>query len=210
MTDRNQLSYCVFLNANKILWIQISCAWNSISFCFFYAFRVEKRLNDLCFSYLILTLICGIHWIWQKIISWASHLYMVEFGAQNVVHWRRERQKLQYACLENPMNSMKKQKDKTLKDELPRLVGAQNAIGDQWRNNSWKNEEMEPKQKQHPLVDVTGDESKVRCCTEQLHWNLECWVHKSRQIGSGQTGDGKSECQHFRNQWTKMDWNEWI
>ena len=68
---------------------------------------------------------------------------------------------LQYSCLENPMNSMKRQKDRTLKDELPRLVGAQYATGDQWRNNSRKNEEMEPNQKQHPVVDVTGDESKV-------------------------------------------------
>ena len=64
---------------------------------------------------------------------------------------------LQYSCLENPMNSMKRQKDRTLKDELPRLVDAQYATGDQWRNNSRKNEEMEPKQKQHPGVDVTGD-----------------------------------------------------
>ena len=68
---------------------------------------------------------------------------------------------LQYSCLENPMNSMKRQKEKTLKDELPRLVGAQHATGDQWRNNSRKNEEMEPKQKQYPVVDVTGDGSKV-------------------------------------------------
>ena len=58
---------------------------------------------------------------------------------------------LQYSCLENPMNSMKRQKDRTLKEELPRSVGAQYATGDQWR----KNEEMEPKQKQHPVVDVT-------------------------------------------------------
>ena len=62
---------------------------------------------------------------------------------------------------------MKRQKDKTLKDELPRSVGAQYATGDQWRNNSTKNEDMEPKQKQHPAVDVTGDGSKVRCCKEQ-------------------------------------------
>jgi len=68
---------------------------------------------------------------------------------------------LQYSCLENPMNSMKRQKDKTVKEELPRLVGAQYATGDQWRNNSKKNEEVEPKQKQHPVVDVTGDRSKV-------------------------------------------------
>ena len=55
------------------------------------------------------------------------------------------------------MNSMKRQKDKTLKDELPRSVGAQYATEDQWRNNSRKNEEAEPKQKQHPVMDVTGD-----------------------------------------------------
>ena len=69
---------------------------------------------------------------------------------------------LQYSCLENPMNSMKRQKDRTLKDELPRLVGAQYATGDQWRNNSRKNEGMGPKQKQYPAVDVTGDRSKIQ------------------------------------------------
>ena len=68
---------------------------------------------------------------------------------------------LQHSCLENPMNSMKRQKDRTLKDELPRSVGAQYAPGEEWRNNSRKNEEMEPKQKQHPVVDVIGDGSKV-------------------------------------------------
>ena len=68
---------------------------------------------------------------------------------------------LQYSCLEKSMNSMKRQKDRTLKDELPRLVGAQYATGDQWRNNSRKSKEMEPKQKQHPVMDVTGDGSKV-------------------------------------------------
>ena len=68
---------------------------------------------------------------------------------------------LQYSCLENPMNSMKRQKDMPLKDEFPRSVGAQYATGDQWRNNSRKNEETEPKQKQQPLVDVTGDGGKV-------------------------------------------------
>ena len=66
---------------------------------------------------------------------------------------------LQYSCLENTMNSMKKQKGMTLKDELPKLVGAKYATGDQCRNNSRKNEEMEPKQKQHPVVDATGDRS---------------------------------------------------
>ena len=68
---------------------------------------------------------------------------------------------LQYFCLENPMNSMKRQKDRTLKDELPRSVGAAYASRDQWRHNSRKNEEMEPKQKQHPVVDVSGDGSKI-------------------------------------------------
>ena len=67
----------------------------------------------------------------------------------------------QYSCFENPMNSMKRQKDRTLKDELPRLVGIQYATGDQWRNNSRNNEGMEPKQKQYPVVSVTGDGSKV-------------------------------------------------
>ena len=67
----------------------------------------------------------------------------------------------QYSCLENPMNSMKKQKYRTLKDELSRLVGAKYATGDQWRKNSRKNEEMEPEQKQYPVVCVTGDGSKV-------------------------------------------------
>ena len=73
------------------------------------------------------------------------------------------------------MNSVKSQKDTTLKDELPRSVGAQIATGDQWRNNSRKNEGMERKQKQHAVVDVTGDESKLRCCKEQYcigTWNI--------------------------------------
>ena len=73
------------------------------------------------------------------------------------------------------MNSMRRQNDRILKEELPRLVRAQNATGDQRRNNSRKNEEMEPKQKQHPVVDVTGDGSKVRCCKEQYcigTWNV--------------------------------------
>ena len=68
---------------------------------------------------------------------------------------------LQYSCLESPMNSTKRQKDRTLKDELPRSIGAQYANGAQWRINSRKNEEMEPKQKEHPVVDVTGDGSTV-------------------------------------------------
>ena len=82
---------------------------------------------------------------------------------------------LQYSCLEDPMNSMKRQKDRTVKDDLPRSVGAQYATGNQWRNNSRKNEEMEPKQKHHPVVGVAGDGSKVQCCKEQYcigTWNV--------------------------------------
>ena len=96
---------------------------------------------------------------------------------------------LQNSCLENPMNGMKRQKDRTLKDELPRSVGAQYAIGDQWRNNSRNNEEMEPKQKQHPDVDLTGDGSKVQYCKEQYYigtWNArsmnqENWKWSNRR-----------------------------
>ena len=79
---------------------------------------------------------------------------------------------LQYSCLENTMDSMKRQNDRILKEELPRSVGA---TGDQWRNNSRKNEDMEPKQKQHPVVDVTGDRSKVQFYKEQYcigTWNV--------------------------------------
>ena len=94
---------------------------------------------------------------------------------QNMVHWRREWQTTQYSFLENPLNGMKRQKDRTLKDELPRSVGAQYATREEWRNNSRKSEETEPKQKQHPAVDVTGDRTKVRCCKEQYcigTWNV--------------------------------------
>ena len=86
---------------------------------------------------------------------------------------------LPYSCLENPMNSMKRQKDRTLIDELPRSVGATGATpicyGDPWKNNSRKNKGMEPKLKQHPVVDSTGDRSKVRCGKEQYcvgTWNV--------------------------------------
>ena len=88
---------------------------------------------------------------------------------------------LQYSCLDNPMKSMKRLKDKTLKDELPRSVGAQYASGDHWRNNSRKNEETEPKQKQHPVLDVTGDGSKVRCCKQ--HYCIGTWNVRSMNQG---------------------------
>ena len=93
---------------------------------------------------------------------------------------------LQYSCLENPMNSMKRQNDRILKEELPRSVGAQHTSGDQWRNNSKNNEGMEPKQKQYPAVDVTGDRSKARCCKEQYcigTWN-EASVYNAGDVGS--------------------------
>ena len=82
---------------------------------------------------------------------------------------------LQYSCLENPMNSMKRQNNRILNEELPRSIGAQYATGGQWRNNARKNEEMEPKQKQHPVVDMTGDRSKIRCYKQQYcigTWNV--------------------------------------
>ena len=79
------------------------------------------------------------------------------------------------------MNSMKRQKDRILKDELPRSVVAQYATGDQWRNNSRKNEGMEPKQKQYPGVGVTGDRSKVRCCKEQ--YRIGSWNDRSMNQG---------------------------
>ena len=75
---------------------------------------------------------------------------------------------LQYSCLDNPMNSMKRQKERTLKGDLTRSVGAQYATSDQWRNNPRKNEEIEQKQKQHPVVDVTGDGSKVQAVNNNI------------------------------------------
>ena len=93
--------------------------------------------------------------------------------------------KLQYSCLENPMNSKIRQKDRTLKDELPRSVGTQYATGDQWRNNSRKNKETEPKEKQHPVVDVTGDGSKVQCCKQQYcigTWNIRSMIQGKLEV----------------------------
>ena len=104
-------------------------------------------------------------------------------------------QPLQYSCFESSTNSMKRQKD-----ELPRSVGAQYATGEEWKNSSRKNEEMKPKQKQCPVVDVTGVGSKVQCCKEQ--YCIETWNVRSMNQGKLEvvTGDGKSEHQHFRNQ----------
>ena len=118
---------------------------------------------------------------------------------------------LQYSCLENPMNSMKRQNDRILKGELPGLVGAQYATGNQWRNNSKKNEGKEPKQKQYPVVDVTGDRSEVQCCKEQICIG----TRNVRSMNQGKLEVVKQEMARVNvyilgNQQTKMDWNEWI
>ena len=92
---------------------------------------------------------------------------------------------LQYSCLENPMNSMKRQKDRTLKDQLPRSGGTQYATGNQWRNNFRKNEETEAKQSQHPIVVGNGDGSKVRFCKEQScigTWNVRSMNQGKLQV----------------------------
>ena len=86
---------------------------------------------------------------------------MVESSDKTWSTGERNGKPLQYSCVENFTDSMKRQKDRTLKDELPRSVGAQYTTGDQWRNNSRKNEDTKAKQKQHPVVDLTGDRSKV-------------------------------------------------
>ena len=118
---------------------------------------------------------------------------------------------LQYSCFENLINSMKRQKDRTLKDELPKLVGAQYGTADWWRNNSRKNEEMEPKQKQHTVVYVTDDGNKIWCCQQQHcigTWNI-------RSMNQGKLEVLKQEMARVNidilgNQWTKMDWSGWI
>ena len=112
---------------------------------------------------------------------------------------------LHYSCLESPMNSMERQNDRILKEELPRSVGAQYATGDQWRNDSRKNEGMEPKQKQYPVVDVTSDRSKVQCCKEQ--YCIGIWNVRSMNQGKLEVvkRDGKSEHRYFRNQQTETD-----
>ena len=98
------------------------------------------------------------------------------------------------------MNSMKMQNDSILKGELPESVGTQYATGNQWGNNSRKNEETEPKEKQHPVVDVTADGSKVQCCKQQYcigNWNVRSMNQGKLEVVKRH---GKRECQHFRNQ----------
>ena len=128
---------------------------------------------------------------------------------QNVVHWEGNGKPLQYNCLEKSMNSMKRQKDRTLKDEIPRLVGAQYATGDQWRNKSIKNEETESKQKQHPVVDKTGDGSKV-WCGKQQHcigtWNVRSMNQGKLEIVKQEMARGNINILGIRElKWTGMD-----
>ena len=98
------------------------------------------------------------------------------------------------------MNSMKRQNHRILNEELPRSVGAQYTSGDQWRNNSRKDEGMEPKQKQYRAVDVTGDRRKVRCCKEQ--YCIGTWNVRAMNQGKLEAvkRDGKGERRHSRNQ----------
>ena len=100
---------------------------------------------------------------------------MVEMSARMWSTGEENGKPLQFSCLENPMNSMKRRKDRTVKEELPKSIGDQYATGNQWRNNSRKNEGMQPKKEQYPVVDVTGYRSKVQCCKEQHRigtWNV--------------------------------------
>ena len=106
---------------------------------------------------------------------------MVESSDRMWSTGERNGKPFQYSCLENPMNSMKSQNDRILKEKLPRSLGAQYATADQWRNNSRKNEGMEPKQKQYPVVDVTGGRSKVGCCKEQ--YCIGTWNARSTNKG---------------------------
>ena len=106
--------------------------------------------------------------------------------------------KLQYSCLENPMNSMKRKQDMTLKDEPSRSVGIQHSTGEEQRNSSRRNEAVEPKWRQCPVVDESHGESQVQCCKEQ--YCIGTWNVRSMNQGHGQTGDGKSEHQHFSTQ----------
>ena len=116
---------------------------------------------------------------------------------------------LPYSCFDNPMNSMRRQKDSTLKDELPRSVGAQYAAGDEWRNNSRKNERMEPKQKQHPVVDVTDDRSKLQCCKQQYCigiWNV-------RSMNQGKLEVAKQEMAKVNIDIlgiSELKWMDWV
>ena len=114
----------------------------------------------------------------------------------------------QYSCLENPMNSVKRQNDRIGKEELPRSVGAQYATGGQGRNNFRKNEGMEPKQKQYPAVDATGDRSKIRCCKEQYCiaiWNVRSMSQCKLEVVKQEMAKVNANILGISK--TKMDWN---
>ena len=116
---------------------------------------------------------------------------------------------LQYSCLENSMNSMKRQKDMMLKEEVPRSVGAQYATGEEWRNNSRKNEEFEPRQKQHPVVNVTDDGSKVQYCKEQYcigTWNVRSMNQEKMKMVKQEMARGNIDILGISElKWTRMD-----
>ena len=116
---------------------------------------------------------------------------------------------LQNSCLENPMNRMKRKNKRTLKDELPRSVGAQYATKDQRENNSWKNEGMEAKQKQYPVVDVTGDRSKVRCCKDQYSigtWNVRYMNQGKLEVFKKEITSVKIDILGIR----ELRWTGWV
>ena len=119
-----------------------------------------RKVMSLLFNMLSRLIIAFLPRSKHLLISWLQSSSAVESSDKTWFTGEGNGKPLQYSCLENSMNSMKSQKDRKLKYELPKSVGAQYAMGDQWRNNSRKNEEMEPKQK-YPVVDVTGDGSKV-------------------------------------------------
>ena len=117
----------------------------------------------------------------MDLLSPSGQILFLSFAHLNPLTGEGNGKPFQYSCLENPMNSMKGQKDRTLKDELPRSVGDQYATGGEWRNNSRKKEETEPKQKQHQAVNVTGEGSKVQCCKEQ--YCIGIWNDRSMNQG---------------------------
>ena len=142
-----------------------------------------------------------LHMRWPKYWSFSWRV-MVERSDRMWSTGEGNGKPLQYSCLENPMNSMKRQNDSILKEELPRSIGVQYATGDKWRNNSRKHEGMEPKQKQHPAVNGTGDRSNVQWEPGMSGpWIKANWKWSDRRW---------RERRPSRNQWTKMDWNGWV
>ena len=139
-------------------------------------YRVSYILNTWCFSHKKLNkLITQTTALSNSVKLWAMPCratqdgqVMVESSDKMWSTGEGNGKPLQYSCLENPMNRMKRQKDRTVKDELLTLVGTQYATGEEWRNNTRKNEEMESKWKQHPVVDVTAYVSKGRCCKNNI------------------------------------------